>query len=251
MARCGTSSATLPRPADDAIRRSAGFSILELLVVLGLILVIGAIAVPYTTTWFERRAEREVLDRIGLLVRSARALSASRGIPVEIRTDDEGRVVFVARFSPEDAGLASNAESIPDVDPTLAILDDWARVELPTGLRVRPIPDSGSFAADVDPFLLDEPVMEVDEGWPPEDRLVLLLPDGSVVADGSWGLSGVEGFQVPSIDPWTGRVEFSVRRSEDPTPLEETVEDEDTIDGDAMEIDVEDGSDLEVEGVGP
>ena len=244
MARCGTSSATLPRPADDAIRRPAGFSILELLVVLGLILVIGAIAVPYTTTWFERRAEREVLDRIGLLVRSARALSASRGIPVEIRTDDAGRVVFVARFSPEDAGLGTNDESIPDVDPTLAILDDWARVELP-------IPESGSFAADVDPFLLDEPVMEVDEGWPPEDRLVLLLPDGSVVADGSWGLSGVEGFQVPSIDPWTGRVEFSVRRSEDPTPLEETVEDEDTIDRDAMDLDVEDGSDLEIEGVGP
>ena len=29
------------------------------------------------------------------------------------------------------------------------------------------------------------------------------------------------------------------------------VPNEDTIDGDAMEIDVEDGSDLEVEGVGP
>ena len=65
MARPSTSSAISRPPAAERRPRSAGFTILEVLVVIGIVLTLGAVVLPFTLREVEQRREAEAFDRFG------------------------------------------------------------------------------------------------------------------------------------------------------------------------------------------
>ncbi len=199
--------------------RAAGFTILELLVVIGIVLAIGAVALPFTLREIDRRQEAETIDRLGLLVRFARAEARTTGVPVVIRVDAEGRVVEARMLDPRDddglaAVLADTTEAAESV--AQAIAGTWSRVELPDGLRCVPEPDFGELDAesafddpgldallDATPRMLDEIGPDV---WPDVTRLVMFLPDGTAIATRVFGLATDRGWRRCDIDPYGGRL---------------------------------------------
>ena len=212
--KCWTTSATSPRPAADSVGLRAGFTIIELLIVIGVVLVIGAISLPFTLRQFERRTETEAIDRLGLLLRLARAESRSSGVPLEVRCDAAGRKVFVLRVDPRDPPTIEIGGSELDEgdDPERQLLDSWSIVELPSSLTVVPAPekddDDGFFGDDLDldfePLsVLDEDPLSREDPWSATTRLVLLVPDGTVISTEDFGLRSPEGWRRLRVDPWT------------------------------------------------
>ena len=238
--KCWMTSATSPRPAVDLVGLRAGFTIIELLIVIGVVLVIGAISLPFTLGQFEKRTETEAIDRLGLLIRLARAESRSSGVPMEVRCDPSGRKVFVLRVDPRDPPTfeADGPELEEGDDPERQLPDAWSIVELPSSLAIVPAPEEddgellwrddfdldfeGSGGRDEDSFAEEDP-------WPATTRLLLLVPDGTAISTEDFGLRSAEGWRRLRVDPWT-----AVATLESP-PNRELAESEDPIEEEAEE----------------
>jgi type II secretory pathway pseudopilin PulG len=199
--------------------RAAGFTILELLVVIGIVLTIGAVALPFTLREIDRRQEAETIDRLGLLVRFARAEARGSGVPVVVEVDATGTRIEARTLDPRDddglaAVLADTTEAAESV--AQAIAGTWSRVELPDGLRCVPEPDFGELDGesafddpgldallDATPRMLDEIGPDV---WPDVTRLAMFLPDGTAIATRVFGLATDRGWRRCDIDPYGGRL---------------------------------------------
>jgi type II secretory pathway pseudopilin PulG len=225
MARRSTNSATSRRPTADRTRRTAGFTILELLVVIGIVLAIGAVALPFTLREIDRRQEAETIDRLGLLLRFARAESRATGVPVVLRVDPDGGAIEARMIDPREvgdtvAGLldGSEAEESQSVSDDFAgrIMAAWSRVELPDGLRLEPASDlddldSDAFFADagLSPLLDQDPVPLDDPSvvpWPSAVSLAIFLPDGTAIGTQVFGITTARGWRRCVIDPYGGRL---------------------------------------------
>jgi type II secretory pathway pseudopilin PulG len=188
-------------------------------VVIGIVLVIGAVALPFTLREIDRRQEAETIDRLGLLVRFARAEARATGVPVVVEVDVTGARVDARTLDPRDdvglgAAFAETAET--DESVTQAIAATWSRVELPDGLRCVPEPDLGELDAesafdapgfdallDATPTTLDEAGLDA---WPDVTRLVMFLPDGTAITTRFFGIATGRGWRRCDIDPYGGRL---------------------------------------------
>ena len=198
-----------------------------------MVLAIGAVALPFTLRQLDRRQEAETIDRLGLLLRLARADARATGVPVIVQIDAAGRVLEARRLdarsdeptfaeSPSDVDVevgatdatAATAATIAfDDDAELgdAIMASWARVELPDPIRCVPEP-----AFEDDTWMGDTDLPELDpldafeaidaDPWPEVTRLVLLLPDGTAIGTGTFGLATARGWRRCSIEPYGGRL---------------------------------------------
>ena len=225
MARCSTNSVISAPTRVEARTASAGFTILELLIVIGMVISLAAIAIPFTLQELERRTEAEATDRLGLLVRLGRAEARASGMPMEVMCDPSGTRVMVLRVDPRNPGviLVSDdgdelgAGSDPEPGSERRIRDRWATVRFEAPVTVSPVPrsevdEAGEFEfevfeeseADTGPIAEDG-----SDPWPDSTRLLLLLPDGSVITVTPFGLNTAQGRRSISVDPFSGRMRFS------------------------------------------
>lgn len=225
MARRSTSSATSPRTEAEQIRRDRGLTILELLVVIGIVLALGALALPFTLRELDQRREAEAFDRFGLLCRMARADARASGVPVLLRVDETGAILEARRLDPRSDGVATFVPADPDEDLPLfdgmeeddssLVPAPWARLELPDGCRCEPPPDPDaadpfSFPGDmsdefVEAFDDDAPSDGQPSPWETATRIVLFLPDGAAVSTRPFGVRTRAGWRPVEIEPYGGR----------------------------------------------
>ena len=142
-----------------------GFSILELLAVMAIMVVIGAIVVPWGMGWLGGRELDAAEESIAMQLMMARAAAREEGRPVEVISTGAGTVH--ARWMSDgvdesdegdDAGLSSasaeqNASSPSRAqsdrgetqlfsseagggDSELSIVEAWARFDLPPGVSI-------------------------------------------------------------------------------------------------------------------
>jgi len=89
-------SATLPRPLRRLARRSQrairarGLSMVELLVVIGIVLAIGALVLPWSLGWLSGRELDNAEDRLAMQLVLARAAAREEGRPVVVVANPEG-----------------------------------------------------------------------------------------------------------------------------------------------------------------
>lgn len=255
--RCWTTSATSPRPEADPVGLRAGFTIIELLIVIGVVLVIGAISLPFTLRQFERRTETEAIDRLGLLIRLARAESRSTGVPLEVRCDASGRRITVLRVDPRDPPSLEidGLDFEEDEDPERRLLDSWSNVELPESLTIVPAPEDGDevrlLLDDLDfegtAERVDEPFLEEDP-WPAGTRLLLMVPDGTAIATEDFGLRSRNGWRRVRVDPWTAVLELEASPNPEAMESPDSTEEDPAVEDDVeSDLDVEDDSEIPTE----
>ena len=227
MARCSTNSVISAPTRVEAGTASAGFTILELLIVIGVVISLAAIANPFTLQELERRTETEATDRLGLLVRLARSEARAPGMPMEVMCDPSGTRVMVLRVDPRNPGVILVSKdgdefeegNDPELDSERRIRDRWATVEFEAPVTVSPVPrsefdEAGEFEFEAFEESRADTGPTADEGfdpWPDSTRLLLLLPDGSVITVAPFGLNTTQGRRSISIDPFSGRMRFSER----------------------------------------
>ncbi|MFM7135155.1 MAG: Tfp pilus assembly protein FimT/FimU [Planctomycetota bacterium] len=89
-------SATLSRPLRRLARRSQramrarGLSMVELLVVIGIVLAIGALVLPWSLGWLSGRELDNAEDRLAMQLVLARAAARDEGRPVVVVANPEG-----------------------------------------------------------------------------------------------------------------------------------------------------------------
>lgn len=240
MARRSTSSAISRPPTAEPSHRFAGFTILELLVVIGIVIAIGAIAVPFTIREVDRRREAESIDRLALAIRLARAEAQATGVPFEIVVDERGRTLEARRVDPREPV----PERLPGVDG-IEVVDDlespfefddrrvlaaWATVELAEGLSCRSATELDGWEEWLEPFPPSDDSLGFDEfaedeppAWDLPTRLLLCLPDGTVIRTREFGLRSTRGWRVCGVDTYSGRlvVDEPRRLEEESETLEE------------------------------
>ena len=83
--------------------RPAGFSLIELAVVLAILAVATAVVAPGVARTADGVRARAEVGAVAGFLRSARELAVSRGEPVEVRVDDGGQALVMARAGSDPA----------------------------------------------------------------------------------------------------------------------------------------------------
>ena len=248
-----TTSAISPRRAD---RR--GLTLLEIILALGLVMAIAAISIPFTFREFARQESSATLDRIAMQVALARVESRQTGVPHELLIDPTGRRLNVRRLDPRDPGaigIGGSEDSAFDsdnpvgvdlaIDEEMAVRESWQFIELPVGMSIAPNVDEDTFASmGYDPDGIEELLVEENldiaiDPWPETTRLVIFMPDGTLLGMQPLVLTDSEERRTLAFDPWTGRIQADLIRPDSfdgPASLEEetadapVIEPEDSMD---------------------
>lgn len=251
MASRWMTSATSRRAVPEPGRFSAsrGFTLLELLVALGILLAAGGIMIPFTLAELERREVVLAEDQLGMLVRFARIEARRTGTPVEVMIDADGRQVEVRRLDPKSPGSVfagesgredsdSEFEDVRDLDesnPDRRVSSRWARRSLPGAASLKPPPEADSGREGLRPGdVFDEldpvfpPVSSssaFEQPWPGPTRFAVAFPDGSVVTVTPAVLASRGRMQSWEIDPWSGQSTFVPFELPSPESLSEIEDD--------------------------
>lgn len=178
----------------DPKRRVAGFSLIEVLVVLAIMAVIMLIAAPALWTMMRQAKLRGVARETQALMRLARLDAikySSQGVVRIVAGDpDNGEPPAVQAFSDRDGDLIWD-----DGEPMLG------RCELPTSVSFKD-PDGDEFEDSVDGFRADP------EGGP---NLAVFLRDGAVSEEDGLGAfrfaDNYDNFLEVRVRSRTGRIE--------------------------------------------
>jgi len=228
---------TNPRtPLRHPVRR--GLSILAILVAIGLILAVAAVAVPWTLGWLGNRELDDVGDRIAMQMLMARAAAREGGRPVEVvASADGGAPSIEARWVSLDDPEGDDAISRGDLTTSDGFLQssidaDWASFALPNGLSIAIAAGDGAIGEGED-FAMDfamDSAMDAAMDSAAEDvvasadatasqTLALCLPDGTVLMAPVFMLRTDAGIaRAMRVDRATGRarvVEQQAARSGD------------------------------------
>lgn len=244
-------SATLPRPLRRLARRSQralrarGLSMVELLVVIGIVLAIGALVLPWSLGWLSGRELDNAEDRLAMQLVLARAAAREEGRPVVVVANPEGAECSVeVRFMEAgDAALAmdpagsdsrssmdgpgrSDAEGALDADDDADLaMDDGADSRessdgaaresaadpasvFGTWARLRLPPGISIGPAAADPADAADEALAVEDAGAPEapQTLAIFLPDGTTIVAPLFMLRSDAGMQrALRVDRVTGR----------------------------------------------
>ncbi|MEY5032398.1 MAG: hypothetical protein RL354_1429 [Planctomycetota bacterium] len=129
-------------------RRASGFSVLELLVGVGIVLAIAAVVVPWTMGWLGSRELDHAEDGLTMQMMMARAAAREEGRPVEVVAEFDGTQSRInarwmlgsnsesprrsGRRSEQSADLGFGGDRAREGD----IKASWASMELPRGVRI-------------------------------------------------------------------------------------------------------------------
>lgn len=245
-----------------------GFTVLELLVVLGLVLALFGLTLPFLIDGLDRRRASTARDQVAAMVSRARSAARSEGIAVELVWIEAQARLEARRFEPSPAGFAEESSDpwsgSESSDDRQRLLGAWARLELDDGIRCVPVvaaPEPPRSPIDGAGDFLDDLAMIEDAGdaWLADTRLVVILPDGVAIRLVPF-MVGEPGRELEcGIDPLTARVDWNAPGL-DETERIDSDEDEDQIEDadteDEPESNVEAASDrgrdeLESEGIEP
>jgi type II secretory pathway pseudopilin PulG len=209
-------------PQELAMRR--GWTLLELMIVIALLIALGAVAMPVAIDSLRERAFTSAADRIENQLLLARAYAQSGGEIVQVVYQPETSTIQAQRFDPDAAGRPAPASSQPaaafDDQPAqpAALLEagSWASQSLADGLSiVSRAPQSHDPATSLD-AMMDRP----QEPPPTTDvvRLAIYLPDGSaLIADPVWLVDDDGRVGKFTLNPYTGVPRFERAAAETET----------------------------------
>jgi type II secretion system protein H len=126
-----------------AVRAAAGYSLVEVMLVGGIMAIVAAIAVPTVASMLERYALNNVAQQLAATVRSARYTAVSKNKWVRVRFDcpaaNQYRMIeFVANSTVDEAAdrCALSAYPYPDANTAMVPDVDGPVVVLPTGITL-------------------------------------------------------------------------------------------------------------------
>jgi type II secretory pathway pseudopilin PulG len=185
-------------------RRASGFSMLELLVGIGIVLAVAAVAVPWTMGWLGSRELDHAEDGLTMQMMMARAAAREEGRPVEVVAEFDGTqsrinarwMVGSGSESPRrsgrrggqsnDSGFGTDLGTDREFGREDDIKASWASMELPKGVRIAlglesaaagiEGADDAAFARSSGSTPGSSAASETAQG----QTLAIFLPDGSV-----------------------------------------------------------------------
>lgn len=134
--------------------RTRGFSFLEILAALAIVIAIAAVAVPWTFGWLGGRELDNAEDQLAMQLVMARAAAREEGRPVEVvATVGAGRSTIQARWMQdvlegEESGEPRRSTERDRPAASDAIAANWAEMDLPSGVELWLDDDMPSEAAD-------------------------------------------------------------------------------------------------------
>ena len=198
----------------ESHRRRAGFTVLELLIVLGLVLALFGLTLPFMIDGLDRRRAAALRDDVSSMVSLARSMARRDGIAIElVWTTTPGRLE-ARRFDPSPGGFRTTSDDRwSEIDPPeddRLLRAAWARLEPEDGVRLAPpIDPSTSDRSPIDgagDFLDGVGADPSATSWSAETRLLVILPDGTVVRLEPFMVGEPDRELVCEVDPLTGRV---------------------------------------------
>lgn len=167
--------------------RKPGLTLAEMLCALAILVVIGAVVLPWTIQWLGGRELDNAEDQIAMQMMMARAAAREEGRPVEVIADGANGVK--ARWLRDEEALddaSSGAESDPaDGGATTGIGADWAALDLPSGVRIQIEDDDETGSGETRMDATDasgggERATSRGGGAIPQ-TLAIFLPDGTAI----------------------------------------------------------------------
>ena len=201
----------MARPSKD-IMRARAFTLWELVVAIGLLLIIAALAVPLSLAWFGQAQFDEAGRQVEAALSMARSDAQREGKPVQImlRPDESGgwSVVKVPVLGAPDFEGDATAQSRTSSDRRA----DETLVSLPRNVQVSLAPKNDDDAAGTP----NEPANESGAASSDDDSahegfvVATFMPDGEPTRCSAWVMADTKGKALRfTIDSWTGQVKVS------------------------------------------
>jgi type II secretory pathway pseudopilin PulG len=237
----------MPSLSSSTSLRRRGLSIVEILVAIGIVVAISAVAVPWTLGWLGSRELDDAGDRIAMQMLMARAAAREEGRAVEVvASDTDGQRSIEARWIDlsaidEGEGVSRGDFLTKDGFPQSSIDAEWASFSLPNGmsLAVDAVNDDASSDASS-----EDGANEDTEGSFAGQTLALFLPDGTVLTAPIFMLRTDAGVaRSMRVDRATGRARVVEQSKRPANELEEFVRPEFDLPESGMSEDSSDARD--------
>lgn len=130
-----------------AVRSEAGFTLIEVMVVGGIMAIVAAIAVPTVASMLRRYALNSVAQQLAATIRSARYTAVAKNKWVRIRFDcpatDQYRMIeYVAVSAVDEAADRCSLSAYPYPDDTPGVPEvDGPVIALPNGISLGTVTD--------------------------------------------------------------------------------------------------------------
>lgn len=175
--------------------RRPGFSIIELLIVVGLIAAMAAIVSPIVFDRLRTTREQETVEQVNAAINTARLDARREGRPLLLSaaTEEGGRIALRLKPAEDAMALGRIVLTLPE-----RFLIERGEAEGPDMQRV----------AAADDAFVPPPLPFAQERAPEPELLGAFLPDGSAIAPESFVIVAPSGTRTRvRIGAWAGPVE--------------------------------------------
>lgn len=217
----------MQRSTRSSLLRHRGFSLVEILIVIGIVIAIAAVALPWSLGWLGSRELDDAGDRIAMQMLMARAAAREEGRAVEVvASDTDGQRSIEARWI--DLSTSDDSEVVSRGDlwtrdglPQSSIDAEWASFSLPNGMSLAVDAANGDESADEQS---ENNAAAGTDGALAGQTLALFLPDGTVLMAPVFLLRTDAGIaRAMRVDRATGRARVVEESKRPDSDLEEFV----------------------------